>query len=330
MNAFCICKPIWTCFLAAVCWNAEVDEKLQSQLTKAVGQMELSSHHYKVHLRWNSSRNENEAFRRERPSKAAAQSKGSGEFYISGMKVLSIESTDSSSETISAVNERYAFQVVRDKKSGKCTLKQLHVRDSNDEMEQQISRRRAILVEIFPGIWNACGQSVPDLFHSSGFVVKTVMPFERDGEALARVEFEHKGDWKKLPGRVESGFIVFSPKMSWAVVESAFTYLGENDVPLTKVFHTDTLKLTDNGLPYASKHEFVRRLSAVSGAEMTSVRDIDLVGSDFSDDVFTLSYYQLPEPKLKSQWQNLKWWIIGLGLLGTLYPLRKKLQRGKD
>jgi hypothetical protein len=309
------------------------DRELQTvsvkELRTFIDLMSLEKNNYKAHVKWTEFRTENDEFRRHRPSKLPQQRESQGEFFVSGNKALWIEHFRDELEVVLGLNEKYAFRLTRNKKSGDTTLSDIFLRGASPDVEEEIKMKSARLIEIVPGIWDVSGIPVQVLFQSPGFKVRDIFPVHKDGKELMQVRFDHFGDFRAIPGRIKEGFWNSDPSMNWAIVESGCKHLGEDDEPLTETQSVRSLAVLDSGLPYAKERTTVRKLSKASNAETRIVTKIEIVSTLFDEQIFSLSHYNLPEPILDNGspkgWYLLAFILVVLGVLGI--SLRKFYRR---
>lgn len=200
-------------------------------------------------------------------------------------------STGDSSEEVVGMNDEYVFGIRGDEK-GDYAVHMLQPKSHESSLERADMEYRRVSCLVAGACWYQ-GRSLRETFESDRCVVKSVVPIERMGETLVKVDYEWlppEGANEREKKRAESpAFIIVNPSHCWRLEE----------YEIVKWWGTIKSELSygdaHEGLPNLLKK--VKALQGDSGPPVTTTVQIkEIQRGPVPKSEFLLSHYGLPEP----------------------------------
>ncbi len=235
--------------------------------------------------------------------------------------------------SVKAINPRYEFELSRKHPNKEWSVTGINTKPS-DSRSYKSPKANVEMWSNAPFTWETISLSLPDIVNDAGFTLKHAIVVARDGDELAKVEFNFRAPEEKPRVPSITGWILFDPMRSWVMreyeVRLRYGSLPENDA--TTLAATYKYQEGVDGFPILKR--IVRRLKRPAKSyEREDTYEFDLQEGDVAESEFTLSAFGFPDPKGMELPKPSRWylWFIGgavTSLALGLY-LRSRLKRRK-
>jgi hypothetical protein len=252
------------------------------------------------------------------------------EYALSGERALETGVKPNGKRFVLAVNDRYAFGIERPEQAAEYSLQWLEPTGSDSTVDEKVAMRRRHATHIICGSWMLFDQTLKELVEHPEFRMTSAEEFQRDDRPFVRVGFERP---LSIMGRgmtsLNDGYFVLEINRSWALREYAAT-MGPQSQPGTRRWIFIEFGEDIGGFPIAKTYRMVDEflpgtIKAGKPVISTGTTTVELLDRNPPEELFQLSHYGLPEPRLGGGFFGRGWiWIVaGIGCLAVAVRLRR-------
>ncbi len=222
-------------------------------------------------------------------------------FRINGKMAVIHETSDpAGGELVRGLNSRYAFMLSRRSPAAAFTIDRFS--QPTDKTYREFTDDS--LARDVKAAWYVIARPLTVLLKEPGFVIRKVLPLEREGKTLLRVEYSYKPRPDENPRlAIPSGWVLLDPDNHWCIEES------EREVWYGKIAGTYSYGERVNGFPV------LRRYSLTLSDRQGSVTEITceferIAHRIIPEHEFTLAAFGLPG--LEGEYSNTgrTWFLL--------------------